>query len=98
MTSSFCFDILLNFRTTYIDEVCGVSCCCFFCACVLVRGQVEGKNMETKKNQRHNWGIVGSYGSWNLKHHETSIYTWLFQLDDLEFLHEKWLFHHSHPF
>ena len=31
MTSSFCFDILLNFRTTYIDEVCGVSCF-FFCA------------------------------------------------------------------
>ena len=29
---------------------------------------------------------------------ETSVYKWLFQLDDLESLHEKWLFHQKHPF
>lgn len=28
----------------------------------------------------------------------TSIFQWLFQLDDFIFLHKKWLIHHSHPF
>ena len=29
---------------------------------------------------------------------ETSVYKWLFQLDDSKSLHKKWLFHHFHPF
>ena len=29
---------------------------------------------------------------------ETTIYTWLFQLDDSKSLYRKWLFHHFHPF
>ena len=29
---------------------------------------------------------------------ETSIFEWLFQLDDLDSLHEQCLFHHFHPF
>ena len=28
----------------------------------------------------------------------TSVYKWLFQLDDSKSLHKKWLFHHFHPF
>ena len=29
---------------------------------------------------------------------ETSVYKWLFRLDDLKSLHEEWLFHQKHPF
>ena len=29
---------------------------------------------------------------------ETSVYKWLFQLDDSKPLHKKWWFHHLHPF
>ena len=63
MTSSFCFDILLNFRTTYIDEVCGVPCRVgFFLRVRFGQGSGWGKNMETKKNQRHNSELLAHMG------------------------------------
>ena len=50
MTSSFCFDILLNFRTTYIDEVCGVPCrVVFFWQAFWVGGQVGGRTLKQRR-------------------------------------------------
>ena len=82
-----------NINSHVMQGVCGVE--------KILRVPSEGSSHCFPYDPKRFTNILSGQSVFLENHHlepETTIYTWLFQLDDSKSWYGKWLFHHFHPF